>query len=76
MLSLLSESTPSAYAGLVGQATSSKVNRILGFYVPLPDAEERKIWESMKSRKQSLTTEEINIPDDERVEDAGLTESI
>ena len=73
---MVSASTPSAYAGLVGQATNAKVNRILGFYVPLSDKEERNIWELMKARKQSLTTEEINIPEDERVEDAGLAESI
>lgn len=76
LANLLSSCTPSAYAGLIGQATSSNVNRILPFYLPLPDGDERKIWESMKSRKQSALTEEINVPDDERVEDAGLTENI
>lgn len=73
---LLSASTPSAYAGLIGQASSSKVNSILKYYVPLPNDNERKIWEFMKSQKSSLPTEEINIPEDERVEDAGLSESI
>lgn len=76
LANLLSSSTPSAYAGLIGQAASSNVNRILPFYLPLPDGNERKIWESMKARKQSAPIEEINMPDDERVEDAGLTENI
>jgi len=76
LVDMLSDSTPSLYAGLIGRAASSKVNRILPFYLPLPDEDERKIWESMKSRKQSASAEEFDVPDDERVEDAGLTESI
>jgi hypothetical protein len=76
LLVLLSNSMPSAYAGLIGQATSPNVNRILGFYVPLSHEAERKIWESMKAQKRPIPTEEITIPEDERVEDAGLAESI
>lgn len=76
LATLLSSGTQSVYAGLIGSATSANVNRILPFYVPLSDIIEREIWESMKSRKQLIISEEINIPDDERVEDAGLTELI
>lgn len=72
---LLSTSGPSGFAGLVGQAVSSNVNRIMGFYVPPHKDVERKIWESMKGRKASTNMEEINIPEDERVEDAGLAET-
>lgn len=72
---LLSGSGPVGFSGLIGQASNSKVNRILAFYVPIPDEVERAIWTSMKTRKNSIKTEKIMIPDDERVEDAGLAEN-
>jgi hypothetical protein len=73
LLCLLSSSGPSAYARLIGQASSSNLNRILNFYLPLSTETEKEIWNFMKSHKGSVLTEELNIPDDERVEDAGLT---
>lgn len=73
---LLSTTTPSGFAGLIGQATNSNINRILSFYVPLPEQAERAIWTAMKERKDAVNLEKISIPDDERVEDAGLTENI
>ncbi len=73
---LLSSTGPSAYSGLIGQATSSKVNRILAFYVPLPKDEERNIWDEMRKLRVTIKTENFDIPEDERVEDAGLTEVI
>lgn len=76
LVSLLSTTTPAGYSGLIGQAENSSVNRILSYYVPLPDQAEKKIWESMKALKNVTQQEEILIPDDERVEDAGLTESV
>jgi hypothetical protein len=76
LASLLSASTPSAYADLIGRAVNSNVNCILPFYLPLPDGDERKIWESMKFKKRAALSEDIIVPDDERVEDAGLTENI
>ncbi|MBK7473336.1 MAG: radical SAM protein [Betaproteobacteria bacterium] len=42
LVALLSTASPSQFAGLIGKATSSRVGRILGFYVPLPKGEERK----------------------------------
>lgn len=75
LTSLLSGCTPAKFAGLIGQASSSKVNSILGFYVPLANEDERHIWATMKNRK-SKAIEDLNIPEDERVEDAGLSESI
>jgi len=76
LAALLSQTGPSGYSGLIGQASTSKVNRILSYYVPVSEESERKIWTSMKERKNAILTEEIMIPDDERVEDAGLTENI
>lgn len=72
---LLSGASATQFAGLIGQASSSKVNSILGFYVPLNKDIERNIWDSMKNKK-SPHKEDLNIPEDERVEDAGLSETI
>lgn len=73
---LLSTATPSGFAGLIGQSSSSDINRILSFYVPPPHDEERKIWDLMKARRSAVPSEVFDIPEDERVEDAGLVESI
>lgn len=43
------------------------------FFVPMSKADEAKIWEAQKRRR----VEDINaylVPEDERVEDAGLTD--
>jgi hypothetical protein len=73
---LLSGPGPSGYSGLIGQASNSNVNRILSYYVPISEEAERKIWAAMKAMKSTTAIEKITIPDDERVEDAGLTENI
>lgn len=73
---LLSKGARRDAAGLVGQATSSQVNRILPFYVPMPKDDEVKIWEAMKLRKSTRAVEKIEIPADELVEDAGLSEIV
>jgi hypothetical protein len=75
LIHLLSSTTPSGYSGLIGQATSHQVNRILSYYVPISDETERSIWAAMKALKNGLPEESISIPEDELVEDAGLTES-
>ena len=74
LINLLSSTTPAFYAGLIGKASSSKVNSLLSFYVPIPEEVEVKIWQDMKNIKQ--TSEKTNIPYDELVEDAGLQEKI
>ncbi|CAB3770261.1 radical SAM protein [Paraburkholderia solisilvae] len=74
LVALLSSSVPSTYTGLIGKAESSAVNRILSYYVPLSDEVERDIWDKMKNIKTAA--EKISIPEDERVEDAGLTENV
>lgn len=75
LVQLLSSTTPSGYSGLIGQAHSSKVNRILSYYVPIAEEAEQKIWSEMKGLKNTAAIEKITIPEDERVEDAGLTEN-
>lgn len=73
---LLSRGARRDAVGLIGQATSSQVNRILPFYVPMQKDDEAKIWEEMKLRKSSAPVEKIEIPADELVEDAGLAEIV
>lgn len=74
--SLLSRGARRDIVGAIGQASSAAVNKILPYYVVLPDSEEIKIWEEMKKIKKSKTIEKFEIPADELVEDAGLSEIV
>lgn len=76
LATLLSSTFPSGFSRLPAQAISSSVKKILHYYVPPSEEDERKIWESMKTLKNTVPTEQISIPDDELVEDAGLEETI
>lgn len=71
---LLSSTTPKGISGLPEHASSSKVKTILQFYVPPKN--EKAIWTAMKNRKKTIKSEVPNIPEDELVEDAGLTENV
>ena len=73
---LLSGTTPSGFSGLIGKADSSKVNRILSYYVPIPKDVEEEIWKVMRQRlRESKLAATATIPEDELVEDAGLAEA-
>jgi hypothetical protein len=75
LATLLSTTTPSGFAGLIGKANSPKVNSILDYYVPIPKDEEEKIWKVMRQRLlDSKLAAAATIPEDELVEDAGLAE--
>jgi hypothetical protein len=53
------------------QKTKSKQLRdILNFYIPLAKEEEAEIWRRQRSAADS------EVPDDERVEDAGLLDNV
>ena len=75
LVKLLSTTTPSGFAGLIGQASSTSVNRILPYYVPIPKDQEAEIWKVMKQRLQESKKAAMVIPEDELVEDAGLAEA-
>jgi hypothetical protein len=49
--------------------SNSKVAKHLRFYEPLRQSGERDIWEKQKAFQQANV---VTLPDDERVEDAGL----
>jgi hypothetical protein len=86
-LSLLNKLTPSERADLItllsnfenrhfekilSGISDPKLRRVFQFYKPLTDVEEVSIWQRQKAIRQKLKTESCEIPDDERVEDAGL----
>jgi hypothetical protein len=71
LIELLSSCDPREFVTLGSRTASSALKRILRFYVPADKEELLAIW----SRGKVLTAKEpadASIPDDERVEDAGL----
>jgi hypothetical protein len=71
LLELLSSCEPREFAGLGARATSKRLRHVLGFYVPVPKADLFKIWERQREIAQ-LKPSDFGVPDEERVEDAGL----
>jgi hypothetical protein len=72
LLETLSNNRQSEYRGLVGGQTDPKLKSILRFYIPLARSRERAIW--IKAAKVRGSAKWPTVPDDERVEDAGLDE--
>lgn len=71
---LLSTRKPSGFESLVQETRNDAIKRILPFYIPLDAAVEAKIWEKMRAKGKSAPPSQPEVPDDERVEDAGLVE--
>ena len=69
-LELLSSCDPRDFVGLPSLTSDTQLKNILGFYVPLSKHQEVKIW----SKQNSGPTDSPDVPDDERVEDAGLSD--
>jgi len=75
LIALLSSAKPSQFASL-GKATKSKrIVSILEFYLPLPEEKEQQIWSVCREHRLKQKQVDLSIPDDQRVEDAGLTEA-
>jgi hypothetical protein len=75
LIALLSSAKPSQFASL-GKATKSKrIASILEFYLPLPEEKEQKIWTICREHRLKQKQPDVSIPEDQRVEDAGLTEA-
>jgi hypothetical protein len=72
LLWLLSSTGPKDFKDLPQRAKSMQLGEILRFYVPPAKEEEAAIWE--RQRKKALGASEV--PDDERVEDAGLADNV
>jgi hypothetical protein len=71
LLGLVSSTSPHRFKDLASKTTNKKVQEILEFYVPLKKEEEAAIW----AREKGMDSDSI-VPEDERVEDAGLSENL
>lgn len=71
LLGLIASVDPSEMRGQVKLATTARVKSIMRHYLPLTKDEEADIWARQKTMKQQ-DHPSIIVPDDERVEDAGL----
>jgi hypothetical protein len=70
-MELLSSVDPRLFPTLPARATTRAVGDILRFYVPVPKADLFRIWDRQRAATQ-ISPSDIGVPDDERVEDAGL----
>lgn len=71
LLDLLSSCDPRHFASLPERATTTRLSRLLRYYVPAPKEQLAAIWAEQRSGKRPAGAG-IDIADDERVEDAGL----
>ena len=72
LLQLLSSCGPKEFSGLPSRATTERLNRVLGYYMPLPKDELVDIWAKQKELANRRAASELGLADDERIEDAGL----
>lgn len=73
LLLLLSSTHPRFFKELAQRTKSKQIRGVLTFYLPLAKGVEAAIWERQHKRSVDPTTV---IPDDERVEDAGLNDNV
>ena len=71
LLGLIASVDPHDLRRQIQFANSKKVKTIMRHYIPLPKHEEAEIWARQRAM-QKLADQSIIVPDDERVEDAGL----
>ena len=76
LATLLSGVKPREYAGLPDKTMNTALKKILPFYVPLEKQLEADIWESMRAKGKVAVLAIPEVPEDERVEDAGLAEEV
>lgn len=72
LLALLSSTDPRHFHTLGNFATTAAVRRVLPFYIPKPKDELFDIWARQKALTRGEITADQTLPEDERVEDAGL----
>ena len=68
----LSKTTPGNFHEI--KFSNQRLKRILSFYLPLTDEEEKEIWDQKKEGAKNKSEEIIHIPEDEKVEDAGYND--
>lgn len=69
----LCERNKNDYLNDLGELSPGHLRDAARFFVPMPKAEEAKIWEAQKRRRVE-NIDAYLVPDDERVEDAALTD--
>lgn len=73
LVEFLSTFKKSDYSENLGHLAKGKLRDLASFYIPLPREQEEIIWSKMKSVRQ-IEAVALQVPDDERVEDATLTD--
>jgi hypothetical protein len=68
LITVLAQFENRKFANIKRRIANKKVAKLFRFYKPLTDPEETEIW----TRQKELAQQPLLIPDDERVEDAGL----
>jgi hypothetical protein len=72
LIHLLSSCDPREFIGLTARASTTRLKRLLRFYVPLPKDQLYAIWAKQKELTRGEITADMGLAEDERVEDAGL----
>jgi hypothetical protein len=72
LLGLLSSSDPKDFPKLRRLTNNSRIRSVLPFYMPKPKDEIAEIWRSQRLFTAGEQKVDTSVPDDERVEDAGL----
>jgi hypothetical protein len=70
LLSLLSSCDPREFRLLPKKTANRRLRNVIQYYIPLSKQEETAIWE----RQEVVRLHGLEVPEDERVEDAGLEE--
>jgi hypothetical protein len=73
LLALLSSCDPRQIKSLISKTSDLQIRRIIRYYIPLSKARETEIWAAQRRILQETASD---IPEDERVEDAGLGEPV
>jgi hypothetical protein len=69
---LLTDFENTSYEGKRKTISNRKVARLWEYYRPLSHTEDEYIWRRQRELQQGSTKQNCELPDDERVEDAGL----
>jgi hypothetical protein len=72
LLDLLSSSDPKDFPKLRSHTTNSRLRAVLPLYMPKPKDELTEIWKRQRALTAGEQSADASLPDDERVEDAGL----
>ena len=71
LLEVLSSREPRTFKEIAKSTVNDKIRKIAPFYIPISKAKEEKIW---LSQGRSSMKQVEDVPEDERVEDAGLND--